>query len=473
MELSQSGLLRRIFKFFLVNLIAQSVGWGQLHDNPSYGDTCGSLRSVLIRYGYFHAHARSFLMATTNYGPLSDYWAYALGAGIGYESPEWKGFQFGLTGFFIFNVASSPLGRIDSLSGLGNRYEIGLFDITDPENRNDLDRLENLYLNYRYKNFNFRIGRQEVHTPFLNKQDGRMRGTLEEGIWLSLDDVKGFSMEGGYLRAISPRSTVNWYRISESMGVYPAGVNIYGQKSEYPGNLRSAGFFALKLAYQWQDRFKVQFWDLFTENIFNTAFLELEGRFTLGSKWIFQPGFIATRQDPVRCGGHCDPAKAYMPRGQSSNIFSGRLAFQKNSLRFSLNYTRITSHGRFLFPREWGREYFYTFMPRERHDGLGNVHAAVARISYGFWGNRLTPTVAYGHFYLPDVREYRLNKYGMPSFNQLNVEVRYNFTGYLKGFSIVGLLVYKGALGNTYNQYRFIHNKVNMFNWNFILDYMF
>lgn len=473
MELPQSRILKKwIFSLGFFSGISLAA-LAQLHNNPSHGDTCGSLRSVLIRHGFFHAHARSFFMATDNRSPLTDYWAWGLGAGIGYESPVWKGFQFGVTGFFIFNVASSDLGRVDSLSGAGSRYELGLFDIRDPENHHDLDRLENLYLNYNYKKFNLRIGRQEVHTPFLNKQDGRMRGTLEEGIWLSLDDLKGWSLEGGYIRAISPRSTKDWFKISESMCIYPAGLNIYGQKSMYPGHISSKGLFALGISYNWKDLLRVHTWNLFTENVFNTAYLELEGSFPLKSSWIFRPGFIYTRQDPVNCGGHCDPSKAYMPRGQSSNIFSGRLAFQHKTTQFSFNYTRITAHGRFLFPREWGREYFYTFMPRERHDGLGDVHAAVVRFSHGFFNNKWIPSVAYGHFFVPDVFNYRLNKYSVPSYNQLNIELRYNFSGYLKGFSIIGLVVYKGSLGKNYNNYRFIHNKVDMWNWNFVLDYMF
>jgi hypothetical protein len=473
MELSQGRLLRAFFLICVGGLTAQISLWAQLHDNPSHGDTCGSLRSRLIRYGLFHAHARSFFMATDNKSPLSDYWAWGLGAGIGYETPEWKGFQLGVTGFFIFNVASSHLGRIDTLSGTGNRYELGLFDIRDPENHHDLDRLENLYLNYRHKKFNIRIGRMEVHTPFLNKQDGRMRGTLEEGIWASLENWKGLSFEGGYIRAISPRSTVDWFKIEKSIGVYPAGLSITGQPSGYPGNLRSRGLFALSAQYSFKDRLRVTIWNLFTENIFNTAFIELEGNIPIGNTWRFLPGFIYTRQDPVNCGGNCDPEKAYMPRGQSSNIFSGRLAFQWKTLNFSFNYTRITAHGRFLFPREWGREYFYTFMQRERNDGLGDVHAAVVRFSYGLFNNRFIPSVGYGHFYVPDVYNYRLNKYGLPSYNQLNAELRYNFKGYLKGFSIIALMVYKGALGETHNEYRFVHNKVDMFNWSFIMDYAF
>ena len=45
----------------------------------------------------------------------------------------------------------------------------------------------------------------------------------------------------GYLWGISPRSTVKWYKVGESIGVYPAGVNEEGVKSAYTGQLRSKG----------------------------------------------------------------------------------------------------------------------------------------------------------------------------------------------------------------------------------------
>ena len=36
-----------------------------------------------------------------------------------------------------------------------------------------------------------------------------------------------------------------------------------------------------------------------------------------------------------------------------------------------------------LLPREWGRDPFYTFLPRERNEGLGDVHALMAQWNYG------------------------------------------------------------------------------------------
>ena len=61
--------------------------------------TINSLHQFFSK-GKFFAHARSFVMATSNKGALSDYIAWGTGAGIGYESAVYKNLQFGVSGFF-------------------------------------------------------------------------------------------------------------------------------------------------------------------------------------------------------------------------------------------------------------------------------------------------------------------------------------------------------------------------------------
>jgi len=49
-----------------------------------------------------------------------------------------------------------------------------------------------------------------------------------------------------------------------------------------------------------------------------------------------------------------------------------------------------------------------------------------------------------GCFYLlPDVQNFRLNKYGLPSYTQVNTDIRYSFAGILKGLEAQLLLVWK------------------------------
>jgi hypothetical protein len=104
-----------------------------------------------FKNGQYSGHFRYFFMATDNTDGLSDYFANAVGGGLHYNTAKYHGFQFGLSGFYVFNLYSCDLGSLDQETGLGNRYEIGLFDVEDPYNRKDIDRLEELYLKYSLK----------------------------------------------------------------------------------------------------------------------------------------------------------------------------------------------------------------------------------------------------------------------------------------------------------------------------------
>ena len=151
----------------------------------SVSDTT-SLLSAFKR-GHVNGHFRYFFMSTQNKKGLTDYYANAAGGGLRYETAKFHGFQFAVSGFYSFNIGSSNLGKPDSVTGQFNRYETALFDVEDPYNKNDIDRLEEFYLKYNYKNSSIVFGKQLINTPFINLQDGRMRPTGVEGVWLDDD----------------------------------------------------------------------------------------------------------------------------------------------------------------------------------------------------------------------------------------------------------------------------------------------
>jgi hypothetical protein len=74
---------------------------------------------------------------------------------------------------------------------------------------------------------------------------------------------------------------------------------------------------------------------------------------------------------------------------------------------------------------------------------------------------------------LPDVKNYALNKYGLPSYTQINADVRYAFAGMLKGAEAQLLIAHKIKQGDTYKDDKFVINKVNMTVYNLILNYHF
>lgn len=431
-----------------------------------------SLASV-FRKGKLHGHFRYYFMHTDNASGLTDYYANAIGGGIKFETAPYKGFQLGISGFFAYNIGSSNLAVPDEKSGQMNRYEIGLFDITDPHNKKDIDRLEELYLKYSLKNTSFTLGKQLINTPFINLQDGRMRPTEVGGLWFERNGNRKLKWEGGFIYEISPRSTVKWYRVGASIGVYPAGVNVDGTKSGYAGNIQTKGILLAGLSYKIGPRLEIKGWNQFVENVFNTAMIQLDYHLPAkeNSKWISSAQFI--RQDAVHEGGNADPAKTYFKKGAKSQSFGIKAGWEGQRWNASLNYNRITREGRYLMPREWGRDPFFTFLPRERNDGLGDVHAYLAKFGYSFPSMRLKTQAGLGYYQLPDVNNFALNKYGMPSYWQLNIDLRYQFNGFLHGLETQLLYVYKGKKANTYGNEKFVINKVDMSLWNFVVNYNF
>lgn len=95
----------------------------------------------------------------------------------------------------------------------------------------------------------------------------------------------------------------------------------------------------------------------------------------------------------------------------------------------------------------------------------------MVKTSFNAFHERFKTGLGYGYYQLTDVKNYRLNKYGMPSYHQINVDASYAFGKFLKGFELKALVVYKINAGETYDNLKYVYNKVNMFNLNLILDF--
>ena len=431
--------------------------------------------SILAAFkrGHVNGHFRYYFMSTQNEPGLTDYFAHAAGGGLRFETAGFHGFRFAVSGFYTFNIGSSDLGKPDAATGQVNRYEIALFDVEDPYNKKDLDRLEEFYLKYNYQKSFIVYGRQLINTPFINLQDGRMRPTGVEGVWLELNEIPKTKIEGGWLSAVSPRGTTHWFNTAASVGIYPAGVTASGSKSQYRNNLQSKGIFMLGVQVQTGKYIEWQVWNLLAENIFNSAMLQADIRFPLKNNSKFFAAAQFVRQDALKNGGNADAEKAYFEKGGRAAAFGAKAGWKNNRWETSINMNRITKTGRYLMPREWGREPFFTFLPRERNEGFADVTAVMAKAGYQLPKQRLNTSLAAGYYRLPDIKNYRFNKYGLPSYLQINADVRYTFSKMFSGLEAQLLVAGKIKKGDTGNNKRYEINKVNVTIYNFVLNYHF
>lgn len=426
-----------------------------------------------FKRGQFNGHFRYFLMGTNNEKILTDYYANAAGGGLRFETAPFHGVQFAVSGFYIFNLKSSDLSKPDSSTGAMNRYELGLFDIENPSNTKDIDRLEELYIRYNFGNSKVIFGKQLINTPFINLQDGRMRPTGVEGFYTDIQASKHTQVEAALLYAISPRSTTKWYYIGESIGLNPQGLNIDGSKSNYFNHTRSDYVALLGIKHTFNQHLKLQLWNQYVDRIQNSSFAQLDMNYKISNNQRFNIAMQSVQQFVVDHGGNKNQALTYIPKGAKAITFGAKVAYGRKNSEWSMNYNRITAHGRYLMPREWGRDPFFTFMSRERNEGLGDVHAITAKYQTKIPASTLKFNLAVGYFKLPDVKQTAFNKYGLPSYFQINADIRYQFSGFLKGLESQLLVASKFLQGETYQNPKFIINKVNLQNYNLVLNYYF
>jgi len=425
-----------------------------------------------LKNGHFGIHLRSMSMYTYNAGSLNDYAAIATGAGLHYQSESNKMFQFGVSGFFIFrnyqyNLENSSHSLHEN-SSAGSRYELTMFDMHDPENASDLDRLEDLYLRFSKKRLEIIAGRQELETPFLNRQDNRMRPNVFQGITANYK-LKSTLFTAAWLESVTPRGTVHWYNMSNSLGVYPFGRSIYGSTSEYKNNIETKGLFMFGVNHNYND-IKVQAWNYFTENVFNLIFAQADyshNRVDLGVQ-----GFYTTA---VNNGGNAEPEKSYMLKGENTFGFGAKTGYwidDKHELTF--NFLYIDNNGRFLFPREWGREQFYANINRERFEGNGGLTSFAA----GFAAKSIIKkddilSLGASVVNSPDFSDYKLNKYGMPSYYHLLASYDLHFHGKLEGLYLRLICAGKVAMHNEIIPTEYLENRADMGNFTFMVDYKF
>ncbi|MGR3809403.1 hypothetical protein [Jiulongibacter sp. NS-SX5] len=419
--------------------------------------------AAFLKEGSFSGKARAYFMNSNNQSPLSDYHGLGIGGGLGYQTPTYKGFSAGMSGYFIVNAYSSDFTEIDSITQNPNRYELGLFDVTDPNNTSNLYRLENLLVQYSGGDFTLKYGQFKPDYFFINPQDGRMSPTMVRG-FDGRFNRNNANIQLSYLHQVSPRSTVKWYSVEETFGIYPTGRATDGKASNYYGNISSNGILLLEVNQKIGNLLNTKFGLMNVNKVFSTYYTQIELK---GAK-----GWSFATQGIYQHASHDGLNQSYIDSDHQSTVLSTRLAKNSSMGEFDFNYTRVFDQGRFLMPREWGREPLYTFLPRERKEGTANVHAITA--NYHFSPNTETTLHAgIGNYWLPDPSDAFRNKYAMPSYAQLNVDATYKWKNWLEGGSVKLLYVFKKGREDDFENLKYVFNKVNISLINLIFNYTF
>ncbi|NVJ84749.1 MAG: hypothetical protein HWE15_00480 [Algoriphagus sp.] len=413
-------------------------------------------------------HWRTFWMSTSYPEDFRDDYALGTSVAVGFRAKvhqKWT-VQASYRGFA--NVFSSDIWELEPYSKRENRYETGLFNFLEP-GQQVFGSLEILNLSYQTKSWKVAVGRMPINTAWINPADGRLAPTLMEGATVSYSPSKSWKFSGWYINRFRVRGTNQFLNIGESIGVYGVGRDETGATSAYQGNTHS-NFVSVVQAEFFKEGHHYTFSHTLADNLFSTFWGDWNYKFPKkegGLSWIL--GVQAGYQHGIGDGGNPESTFRYKnPNDQNWVIsLSGGLEYGKG--KTVLGFTQLGGQGRWLSPREWGKDAWFTFVPRERNEGMGQLTALTLLSEYNL-GNQWN---VYGHFgfhWLPDFADAAANKYAFPSYRQVNLGVKFKPEKMPKAdFHL--LVMNKEALGSPTLSPAQRYNKVEMIHVNFIVNF--
>ena len=118
------------------------------------------------------------------------------------------------------NLTSSPIWEPEPHTGQMNRYETGLFDLLDPDDR-FFGKLETFSLEYSREKYGIKAGRMGINTAWVNSQDGRLSPTAVEGVHAWYAAGEKWKLGLWMIGRMSIRGSSQWQKAEETIGVFP------------------------------------------------------------------------------------------------------------------------------------------------------------------------------------------------------------------------------------------------------------
>jgi hypothetical protein len=451
--------MRPLFIFLFISSIYCDPGFGQVQENkPALYDS--------FVEGEFHGEVRNFFMNTINEDELSDYYTNATGVALRLETKPFYGISLGVHFRSVFRTFGGSLSKEDPVVGAAAKWEYELYDLLNKGNYKDINKVQELYVKYQFQNSYINLGRFETeYTPLLNNSDGRMGPFAHQGVWLHHDWNSDSTLDFGLINAISPRSTTDWFSLNQGIGLFSNGFLPNGEVATYRNKTNSEGLGLIKYMYS-KPNLNIKVYDIYIHNVLNTLWLEADysiNRWRLGVQYALQHGAKAQRDVPLQ--------NQYIRNGENGQVLSTELSWSPQNWTFSFAYSHLFDTGRFLFPKELGRDRFYTSIPRSRMEGLGNAHATVLKVQKVFPQSGLNLVLEFQSIQGLELNEFTLNKYNKDETLQVNTIINYDANHLLDGLSFEGLLVYRYNKNNTDKEV--IFNKSNFLQLNFMTYFRF
>ncbi|MCC5919979.1 MAG: hypothetical protein LAT68_06145 [Cyclobacteriaceae bacterium] len=164
---------------------------------------------------------------------------------------------------------------------------------------------------------------------------------------------------------------------------------------------------------------------------------------------------------------------AFILPNEQTYAMGGLLGRRYGQNLLSFNFLHIADEGRFLFPREWGREKFYASLNRERFEGNGGLNTITLKYNINQFNTKGGKLSLGASVVSNEGKEnFRLNKYGMLDYYHLAAVYDYNFSGKLDGLTTRLIAIGKIAMDRDVDL-SFLSNRADMSHFTWVLDYRF
>ncbi|NIK73913.1 hypothetical protein FHS56_001426 [Thermonema lapsum] len=405
---------------------------------------------------------RNYFLYELNQGAPKDFYALATGGHLKATFQAAKHWQVAVA-FYSSQLISGNFDTPDPMTGKPSRYAIGLMDVNDPRNRHISD-IGEAYVRFHTKQWQATYGRMLVKTPFFNPQDGRMIPTLAQGAQLQWKN-KTWLLEGYGIQAVWVRNTSGWRTVEESIGLYPMGRSADGSPLQYAGKINSDYLLIGHLRLNAQGgALQQHLWTYLADRLFQLYYIE--GSYQVNKAWQLQ--WQAHYQKSTTQGGNIGPDWYYLLPESYNYSLGGKITYYFHPKhQLGIAWLHLNGNAPFSFPREWGRDPFFTFQRRERSEGLSTTSALVVNYHASI-GKHWALNTDWGWHQTPRINDYAANRYGMPTYQHLNTELSYQNTHWNASL----LFTYKSPLTRNISE-KEAFGKVNLALLHVIVSYKF
>lgn len=396
--------------------------------------------SDIFTKGQFHGQIRNYYMATIHHSALPNYWTNAVGSSLHYQTASIHGFTAGITGNISYKTFSSELYNNET-PGLSAKWESELYDRNETEFDQLHSRFNEIYLRYSTKKLSIKAGRQNINqAPLLQQLDGRMMPFVYQGIWSEYQHDEGKTYLG-LINGVGPRGMTNWYSLNEGIGIIGKGLQPNGTPSNYYKKSNTRGLIVAGHEQKIGDNWKINYWTNWLDRIYGIQWFESHfenENMIAGIQYVFQHALPKQKE--------LEYNQRYYQPGENANILAARLGMKISKWQLTGNYLHSFEGGRFLYPRELGRDNFFTSEPRSWQDGFGKSKVFKIKANYQIENKKtgkLDGSLAFNRVFSITQNDFENNKYNIPPYNQITTDIRYSFTGLLKGLDIRFIYIYR------------------------------